>query len=729
VARRLYILLCLTLTLGGICACEKLAGIEKKELLPESDAGSKSCGIVSPSGIGLRVAHMVPVQQKLDICISLTGGQFSQLPMLAAGGSGCPSGIGYSQYTVPLILPAGTYDVKLVPQGSDCSADGPKTSGISISDTASTSVIAYGPDLARANLVHLEDADKSGPDISVRFFHALNGEGTLEAGLADATPPATIIRKIFSDIAFGNISQPSPSGTGTFPVDVRGYMDYGTSSDVGGLQMGASRAESALSAITSSFISLKKSHHYTLFLMGIRDQLLIDTSGQPTYPPKLWSCDELSGEGLFAVCGDPSPISASIFHPNLTDAFTGYIDVREKGALDAIEKATLDVLCLPELYSPEVQQNLKDRISNMPGVTAYFSDDPTIVPAGDLTDASGVSPIYPDIACDGNYKTLISSFETCLLGLDCVGSSTPDAGQDYFGVAGSLAIGCAAQGCLASVNDFVSAQSHDADACFMCAIAHLSSYESIENMYAKCTSSTGRKPHYVFNGSTGLALLTRLNLPAGQQPEVVLLPSSTWNRAALRVPLELPNKSVIDVWCADVRGPNPEPFLLNGGPYYGDAKGGDSAGGNTAEERLQIQRLIATINSHAQNDQRRAIVATLTYTSPQIKDSQDHELVTALVPENFKLFQDQPAWAELVAASYTPACTFCGDNPLNSITDNQWTHHLFGVGIGADTVTDTQRTFTTKSLSVLLYDTSNGNQTSVPVSQYYGIQSTVRISQ
>ncbi len=712
--------------LGGACACEKLAGIEKKELLPDSDASLKSCGIVSPNGVGLRVAHMVPVQKKLDICVSPAGGHFSQLPMLAAGGSGCPSGIGYSQYTVPLNLPSGTYDVKLVPQGSDCSVDGPKTTGIAVSDTASTSVIAYGPDLARANLVHLDDADRNSPDILVRFFHALNGEGTLEAGLADT---AAIIRKIFSDMAFGNISQPSPAGTGTFPVDVRGYMDYGTSSDVGGLQMGASRAESALTAIITSFINLKKSHHYTLFLMGIRDQQLIDISGQPTYPPKLWSCDEMSGEGLFAVCGDPSPVSASIFHPNLTDAFTGYIDVREKGALDAIEKATLDVLCLPELYSPDVQQHLKDRIPSMPGVTAFFSDDPTIVPAGDLTDVNGILPTYPDITCDGNNKTLISSFETCLLGLECVGSSTPDAGQDYFRVAGSKAIGCAALNCLASVNDFVSAASHDTDACFMCAIAHLSSYESIEDMYTKCTSPTGRKPHYVFNGSTGLALLTRLNMPAGEKPEVVLLPASTWNRAALRVPLELPNKSVIDVWCADVRGPNPEPFLQNGGPYYGDAKGGDSAAGNTAEEKLQIQRLIATVNSHAQIDQRRAVIAALTYTSPQINDDQGHELIGGLVPENFKLFQDQPAWAELVAPSYTPACTFCGDNPLNSITDNQWTHHLFGVGIGTNAVTDTQRTFTAKSLSVLLYDSTDGNQTSVPVSQYYGIQSTLRISQ
>lgn len=168
---------------------------------------------------------------------------------------------------------------------------------------------------------------------------------------------------------------------------------------------------------------------------------------------------------------------------------------------------------------------------------------------------------------------------------------------------------------------------------------------------------------------------------------------------------------------------------MNGGPYYGNAQGGDSLGGNTAEEQLQIQRLIAAVNSHSLSDQRRAVIATLTYTSPEYHDNQGHELVASSIPDNFQLFQSQPAWAELVAPSYTPACTFCGDNPLNSATDNQWMLHLFGLGINGNAVTNTQRTFMAKSLSIVLYDSTDGNQTSVPVSQYYGIQSTVRVSQ
>ncbi len=46
----------------------------------------------------------------------------------------------------------------------------------------------------------------------------------------------------------------------------------------------------------------------------------------------------------------------------------------------------------------------------------------------------------------------------------------------------------------------------------MCAIAHLSSGESIEDMYSKCTSSNQSKPHFVYDGSTGLALLISSSL-------------------------------------------------------------------------------------------------------------------------------------------------------------------------------------------------------------------------
>ncbi len=207
----------------------------------------------------------------------------------------------------------------------------------------------------------------------------------------------------------------------------------------------------------------------------------------------------------------------------------------------------------------------------------------------------------------------------------------------------------------------------------------------------------------------------------------------------MRVPLKFANNAIVDVWCANVRAPNSETFLPNGGPYYGydSTTGNPNPAGlnnaetcNSAEENLQITRLIAAVNNQATSTNRPAIVAALTYTSPQIGDDPNSPIITGLEPENFALFESPP-WQELTAPNYNPQCTFCSDNPLNYngvSSDKQWSVHLFGVGIGADSVTDTQRTYTSNPAKADFVRRHRHYLTS-SVSQYYGIQSTVRVPQ
>ena len=368
----------------------------------------------------------------------------------------------------------------------------------------------------------------------------------------------------------------------------------------------------------------------------------------------------------------------------------------------------------------------------------YFSDDYPDSPATDLTDENTKAPGVKDPACTGDLQNGLLAIEQCLIDPNNTGQCIvqSDAGKHYFGFMGSLAIQCAAQGCQTEFQNMLLTGTHEADACFMCAIAHLSSGEAIEDAYTKCTSTNQGQPHFVYGGSTGLALLTTsdITLAPGDSPEVVILPSSTWKRAAMRVPLKLSNGAIIDVWCASVRAPNSESFLPNGGPYYGsDSNGnpnpagvGNAAVCNTAEEKLQISRLITAVDNRTTGSNRRAVIAALTYTSPQIGDP-DNLTITGLTPENFALFINPP-WVELIAPNYAPACTYCADNPLNSGTDRQWSEHLFGVGIDSDTVSDTSITYMDRSVELTLYTSADGTTTMVPVSQYYGIQSTVRVS-
>jgi hypothetical protein len=717
------------------CACEKLAGIEKKQLVVQSEAGPPSCTLAISNAVGLRIANLITTDQKIDVCIRAAGTQFPTLPIFAGSGSSCPTGVGYGQYTVPLAIEPGTYDIKLVLANGTCSDDGPTVSGVDVTGSQSVSLIAFGSSMSpnSANLVSLADATDKSNYVYVRLFHALINEGAVDVGVTrDSTIPTTIAVPIFPNVPFGQISARNGS---TLPVDDAGYMIYANSgNDPGALWMGA-RPTGDTSVFLTSVMYLTKSHHYDLFLMG-------DVAQPLAYPPRLWSCDEgvpVVG-GYFAECGDPRDTKIGIFHPNLTDFFTDYVDQREGPALDAIATSatsTPDVLCLPELYSPEVRQQLAKRFpaNNKSGISVVFSDSFTPWPNSDLTDQYNQPVTWPDTSCTGDLKAALGDLRDCLFSLPCVTTAdTADASSagHYFAIGGSAAIGCVSGGasndssCVTQLTAFLGQMSHEADACYMCAITHLSSGESIEDMYSACTSSTGFKPHYVYGGSTGLALLTRLPL-ADETPEVIALPASNWNRAALRVPLRLANNAVVDFWCAAVRAPNSEPFIQNGGPYYGDDTGAQALVGNSAEEKLQIQRLISAVNSRAASAQRRAIVLALTYTSPLVTDSRNNALTAELVPENFALFgQSRPIWEELVASSWVPACTWCGDNPLNNSLNSEWIVHMFGVGITAQSVTDTARTFTSPAVTLTFYDS---HQDMTPVSQYYGLQSTVRVSQ
>ncbi len=740
---RLCVFWGLTLTLIGASSCEKVAGIEKKELVAAGGSGPNSvaCSAVSSDGVGIRVANMIPGDTKVDLCVRPAGGQFPSQPMLMSGGANCPSGVGYTQYSVPLKVSPGTYDVKLVPSGSDCGVAGITASGVVVRElptnlkTISTTVVAAGSDFASADAtaVALSDTTTTGTNVYIRFFNALNGAGPVNVGLLNSnTTPPIVSPTVFSDVPFGHISSPTTTG---LSVDDFGYMLYGASTTgVAGLAFGGAIDQSSNQAVVQSFVSLKNSHHYTLFLIGS-----VGTSS--THPPKFWSCDESQtvGNGYFATCGAPVAVSMGVFQPNLTDIFTDYIDERMGAALTAIAGSKTQVLCLPELYSPAVRSQLSAAAANS---TIYFSDSATASPLTDLTDQTGATPVYKDPACSGDYQLALLNVEKCLTDptktKDCIGQRTTDPSdtKHYFLFRGSQAIGCAAKYCQTEFSAFVFAQTHEADACMMCLVAHLSSDEAIEDAYTRCTTSNNAKPHFVFDGSTGLAVLTTsdVTLAAGDAPEVVDLPSSTWKRAALRVPLKIAdNGTVIDFWCASIRAANGESFMPNGGPYYGlGANGQPNPAGisssevcNAAEERLQISRLISAVNAHAASSNRRAVIAALTYTSPQI-GQESNPTIAGSHTENFALFSAAP-WAELTAPGYAPQCTFCGDNPLNDPTSNEWTQHLFAVGFAPEDVDDTTITFKDKSVTLTLYGTTDPVQT--PVSQYYGLQSTVRVTQ
>ena len=728
-ANRLCYFWGLAFTLIGALSCEKIASIEKKTLVPVTTP--PTCGeLLSTTGFGLRIANLIAADTKLDVCVRKAGGQYPASPLLKSGATGCPDGVGYAQYTMPLKIDAGTYEVKLVPAGSGCDTDGPTATSIVVDGKQSISLIAYGPSLAGANIVALRDSTSTGPSVHMRFFHAENGQGPVDVGTESTLVPNTIGFPIFDNVDIGQIAA---KNVNPFPVDDLGYMVYSNSGNGPGIIRTAARPTGGTSTFLTLGAYIQVSHHYDLFLIG-------NAGDTQNYKPRLWSCDEGVAEenGVFALCGDPRDVQISIFNPNLTDLFTDYIGQRKDAAIKAIADSNANILCVPELYSSDIQSQLGQAIAAKgTNAAVIFSDTYTPLSTSDLTDRDGNPVTWPNVACDDTLALALANLRDCLVQLPCMrpgGGAGGDASaaKHYFSVDGSGAIGCVGgtggnKGCADQAGFFLMLNSHAADQCLMCGIAHLSSGQSVEDMYTACTTPTGNKPHYVYGGNTGLALITTYPLATGESPEVTALPASNWNRSALRVPLVLDNDATVDVWCTNVRAPNDDVFIQNGGPYYGDAQPAQSFDANTAEEELQIQRLIKAVNQRAQTSDRRAIVLALTYASPNIVDpSTGAGLVSGWVTDNYALFEQEKTWQVLVAPSWTPSCTWCSDNPLNSGV-NRAVVHMFGVGISASEVSATLKTFKDQTLELQSYDTSTHFQS--PVSQYYGLQSTVRVTQ
>ena len=89
------------------------------------------------------------------------------------------------------------------------------------------------------------------------------------------------------------------------------------------------------------------------------------------------------------------------------------------------------------------------------------------------------------------------------------------------------------------------------------------------------------------------------------------------------------------------------------------------------------------------------------------------------------------SFQEAVSASYVPSCTFCVSNQNTDADQNSWIDHIFLSGFSAGVTVTTSRTFDT-DVVVGMRRAADGSHTvagKVPLSDHYGIRSTVRVTQ
>jgi hypothetical protein len=194
----------------------------------------------------------------------------------------------------------------------------------------------------------------------------------------------------------------------------------------------------------------------------------------------------------------------------------------------------------------------------------------------------------------------------------------------------------------------------------------------------------------------------------------------------LRAKVALANGERVDYFCGSTGVADDDTTSPYGGAY-GNGETGQAA--DLAEQRLVVERMLEFVEEHSGGAGARAILAGSIYSGQEHRDAEGNILTDPWLPEVYDILaaELQP----LVAADYVPKCDACTDNPNDPpyvdvhATVGSWVTHLFGRGFSSDDVSETTRTFTEPTVAV----ERGGGTTLVPLSQLYGIRSTVRVSQ
>jgi hypothetical protein len=709
--------LLLTLPLLG---CGKILGIEEKHLLASD--GTPSCSLVSDAGPAVRIINAIPDASALDLCHKPSNRASYGKPWFATHSSQCGEGVAYTQFTRNLAIDAGTYDFKLVAAGTNCDATGIEAAAVKITAQSSITLMAYGPDMPTARVATFPNRTEATDAQPVRFVNALNNAGQLTAGAlkSNRTVMGTIL---FPNVEFGKVAPEGP-GLSSLSIDDVDKMGYVT---MGGASLSSLELDLGIQQATDTNIILKlrfpalQGHVYTAFALG--------TYGQNLPRPKIWSCDETVYEGPFLKCGNPVSVAVEAFDVNLADAFTVYVEERKNPAIEAILAENTDLLCVTELFNPAVTARLRDDES-IAFQHRVFSDEVPSARVSSLAQTeTGQAPVYPPVACPDDLGDTLGSWLHCAMDNPACTQVDPTTNEHQFVAPGAGAaqcmFNCGTGTATALLGELLGGGRSEAGSCYWCALTHLAAYESFEHTLDVCRKvvSEPERSHMVYGGTTGIAVFSR-DLELGE-PELVLLPSSGWQRAAMRVPVTLPNDSVIDYWCTSIRFPNTENEMCYAGAYAPPGREGSAI-----EQGLQVARVVEAIGQKAAATGIPAIVAVTANAGPERTDAATGEvLVHPLVEEIYDLMAT--AWPELVASQYVPACTYCGEKSANALNDSgtensYWATHLFGIGISPSAVESTARTFTTPTISMT---DAKGNALKAPVSQEYGMRSVVRITQ
>lgn len=357
-----------------------------------------------------------------------------------------------------------------------------------------------------------------------------------------------------------------------------------------------------------------------------------------------FGCDDAETDG----------IRVGTYNAGLAPGYVPFSSERAPLTIDALSRQALDVACVQEVWMAEDVDTLI--------ATTGARWPNRVVPAPQPASLPGPGP-----ACTPDDLTVLSG---------CVATACAGVSSDQLA-------GCAIAQCQTELFGLP-------DACSTCLAASVGA--PFEEIQTACTTTTG--PQFAFEGSFGLALLSRLPLLDSD----ILVLDSTLNRRAVIYARVQGDQVEAHIFCTHLTA------ILEDIPYPG-------TGSWEAEQRAQIEALLAFIDEKTVAEDRVVLLGDLN-TGPGFGD------VAPAVEDNYNLFLTRfrnPYIEELE----TPLCTFCAANPLVPDTaDSVIIDHVLVRNLDTD---DTAARILTQEVQIDV----DGTPTTVALSDHYGVRAAV----
>jgi hypothetical protein len=731
----------LLLGIVAVTSCQIVADIESYE----ADPLPTKCLLPAPKPGGgrVRLAHVLPSDSAIDICVRTSGGTYGR-PVLRSSGADklliCGAGLKYSQVTVPFAVPTGLLDFKIVPATKTCSAPAlAEKTGVEVTTDLIVTVAYMGPREGDGSpTVQAMYENTNAPPTQNRLTRYINAiaDRQLDWGAGDGseTLPSVLFQPYLTvPMGFGQLPKKDQSSKpAAFVIDNYGYV----SSIQSPIPTGAASAGSSQMVMLGMMRGAGSWTYYGIGYPGANSAwpvrgLICRDAGVSTDEDQRQDCT-LTEVEMFRI---------DVVNAGLYGAFAAVESERGAAVIQKLAQrgAVSDFLCVSEVSRHDAldipasqkaytQEALKAAaLAVDPGFKHFAMIDDINLdtqPDDPVDPAGNIPPPVTRIPCsapvtqenlDRAYNCLINKCNSIPGSLDGVTAGGTN---------------CYSQNCGASALGFLLFGKPEDHQCFNCIVLNGLSYMSWGKNRTRCTTE-GRRP-MAFEGKSTSMLLSRLPL---RNIEKFVIPTSAFRRIAIYANVDLGLGNDIDVYCVH------SPPLLGGNiPYTGAyGKGLDDHAKEWSEEQIFTnKKVIDWINRKSAN--RRAIIMGDWSSSSAFLDANGNVVpgpdglpaVGDVTPETTLAMKE--AFTEAIPQGYAPKCTRCPAGRMDElrnvynvgVTDPMWNVRVYIKDPWGPNLTESAGLFFHEPADYVTYTTLTDFGPQGPVSDTWGFHVNIR---